>query len=350
MGQQGLLLPGGQAAGHRGQQGLGHRVVALRLHPVEIHPLVGGVLVDEVHRLPLLHDDIGVQHLSGQPPGLLLGEEGGGIRGGGALRGIRAAAGRPYGGIPDGRADDIRPYGLCALRGFRAATGRPYGGIRDGRADGIRPYGLCALWDADWSGPRPYGRYILGGPSHILHSAFRILHSIRVVLDPDLGGHGQPGLVGRDGVLRLPAPHRLILHSAFCILHFYRRVAPILLQGGEDGVVHRREHLPLVAELDLGLGWVDVHVHGVELCLQVEDTAGEFAHHFLIFVGLLQGGHHDSGLHLAAVDEEELPVAAAPAAGGEGDEAGDGHVLSAGLHRSEAQGQLPAQDGVDGAL
>ena len=40
-----------------------------RLHPVEVHPLMGGVLVDKQDLVPLLHDDVGVQHFPGQPPG-----------------------------------------------------------------------------------------------------------------------------------------------------------------------------------------------------------------------------------------------------------------------------------------
>ena len=70
-------------------------------------------------------------------------------------------------------------------------------------------------------------------------------------------------------------------------------VGAVGLQGGENGVVHGGKNLALIAELHLSLGWVDIHIHRVELCLQVEDTAGETPYHSLIFVGLLQGGHHE---------------------------------------------------------
>ena len=124
----------------------------------------------------------------------------------------------------------------------------------------------------------------------------------------------------------------------------------IPLQGGLDGVVHRVKDLLVAAELDLLLGGVDVHVHGVEFGLQVEHAAGELAHHLLVGVGLLQGGHHGAALDVAAVDEEVLIPSRAPAAGGQGDKAGDRHVLAGALHRLVPQGHVPAQHGVEGGL
>ena len=53
----------------RGQQGLDHGGVALRLHAVEVQPFMGGVLVQEENFLPLLHHDVGVEHLPGHFPG-----------------------------------------------------------------------------------------------------------------------------------------------------------------------------------------------------------------------------------------------------------------------------------------
>ena len=112
-----------------------------------------------------------------------------------------------------------------------------------------------------------------------------------------------------------------------------------------DGV----EDLLLADELDLGLGGVDVDVHAVEPGGEVEDAAGELAHHALVLVGLLQGGHEEAGLDEAAVDKEELAVPGAPAAGGQGGEALHGDaVLPGALHGEHAQGQLPAQHGVEG--
>ena len=80
LGQQGgpLLRRGGEH--HRLQQGLHHGPPALGLHAVEVEPLVGGVLVDEEHLVPLLHHDVGVQHLPRQAPGLILRFGGGGRR------------------------------------------------------------------------------------------------------------------------------------------------------------------------------------------------------------------------------------------------------------------------------
>ena len=73
VGQQHLLLLGGQAAQDGGEEGLGHGVIALGLHAVKVHPLVGGVLVDEEHPVPLLHHDVGVQHLAHHAPGEVFG-------------------------------------------------------------------------------------------------------------------------------------------------------------------------------------------------------------------------------------------------------------------------------------
>ena len=75
--QQDLSLLRGGGKDHRRQQGLGHGLVPRRLHPVKLHPLMGGVLVDEVDRIPLLHDQVGLQNLSRQPPGGLLFQGGG---------------------------------------------------------------------------------------------------------------------------------------------------------------------------------------------------------------------------------------------------------------------------------
>ena len=124
----------------------------------------------------------------------------------------------------------------------------------------------------------------------------------------------------------------------------------VSLQGGAHRMVYGAEHCPLAAEPHLCLCWVYIHVHRAQLHLQMEHAGGEAAHHLLVLVGFLQGGQHQPGLHLAAVDKKELPVPAGPAANGLGHEAGDRHLLPRALHPGEAQGQLPAQNGVDGAL
>ena len=71
--QQRHPLLRGWGKDHGGQQGLCHGLVACGLHAVEVHPLVGGVFVDEVDRVPLLHDEVGLQDFSGQPPRRFLG-------------------------------------------------------------------------------------------------------------------------------------------------------------------------------------------------------------------------------------------------------------------------------------
>ena len=83
---------------------------------------------------------------------------------------------------------------------------------------------------------------------------------------------------------------------------------------------------------------------------EVKDAAGEAAHHFLIFIGLLQGGHHGAAFDIAAVDEKVLKTPAAPATRWQGGETRHAHSLARTLDRRETQGQIPAQHGVDGAF
>ena len=347
-GEQGGVLLRVQAAHHGGEEGLGHGVVPRRLHPVKVHPLMGGVLVDEQDLVPLLHDDVGVQHLPGQPPGedlrfrlrLRLCFR---LRRGGG-RGHRLPLRYGFRGNCLCCADVFhffhrvfhrmcnlfcrfrRLLHLALTRGYPVQGGgfvcilrrdRGGGGLGPGRGGDHRlrpPEGVGE------DGPAGVGA---GGVEH------------RQGGPELLGRHGlEGGLAGRHRVVGLgPLQHR-------------RRAGVVPLQGGQDGVVHRPEHRALIAELHLGLGRVDVHVHRAALQLQVEDAGGKLAHHLLVFVRLLQGGHHQPGLHLPAVDEEELPVPAGPAAGGLGHIAGDRHILPGAADLGEAQGQLPAQNGV----
>ena len=87
--------------------------------------------------------------------------------------------------------------------------------------------------------------------------------------------------------------------------------------------MHAVEDLLLVEELDLGLGRVDVDVHGGQGHGQVQDAGGEAARHELVAVGLLQGGGHGPGADVPVVDEKDLVVPVAPGGGGPGDEARD---------------------------
>ena len=123
------------------------------------------------------------------------------------------------------------------------------------------------------------------------------------------------------------------------------------VQGPQHGVIEGVEDLPLADEFYLGLGRVDIHIHAVEPGGEMEDAAGELAHHALVLIGLLQSGHEEPGLDEAAIDKEVLVVPGAPTAGGQGDKAlHSDSILSRALHREHAQGQLPAQHGVEGRL
>ena len=146
---------------------------------------------------------------------------------------------------------------------------------------------------------------------------------------------GQGGLPGR-------------LHRG---LHRLRRhLGPGLVspQSGKHGIVDGGKYCPLLAEFDLLLGGVDIHIHRVELHLEVEHAAGKPAHHLLVGVSLLQGGGHRRAFHIAAIDKEKLIASISPAAGGQGDKAGDADIVAGGRHRGKAQGQVPAKHGVHG--
>ena len=350
LGQQGGPLLRRRGEHHRLQQGLYHRLVALGLHPVEVQPLVGGVLVDEEHLVSLLHYNVGVEHLPRHAPGLLL---------------RRGRRGRPcrLGGRGFGRTDvGIRPYGpgggnWCAggRGGFsRAGTAVRPRGRRGGGwgGEGAAPGGLG---DGDGgAGDAVPGRGCRGGPcgpggGEVVEGQGRCgpFRRPAELLQGHLpvGGGRRSGLRRAEGRLRRPPPLRRARG-----LHLEGRPGAVGLQSGLDGIVHRVKDLLVAAELDLLLGGVYVDIHRVEPGGQVEDAAGKFAHHLLVGVGLLQGGHHGAALHIPAVDKKVLVAPGAPAAGGQGDKAGHRHILPRALHRREAQGHIPAQHGVEGRL
>ena len=124
----------------------------------------------------------------------------------------------------------------------------------------------------------------------------------------------------------------------------------VLVQGGQHRVIHRGKHRLLPLEFHLGLGGVDVHVHLAGAYRQVDDTAGEFPHHPLVFVGFLHRRHHHAAFYVPSVDEKVLITPGSPAAGGQGGEPLRAHPVAAALHGQEAQGDVPAHDGVDGAF
>ena len=61
-----------------------------------------------------------------------------------------------------------------------------------------------------------------------------------------------------------------------------------------------------VQEFYLRLGRVDIHVHRRGRQLQTQHAGGEFAHHKLIPVGLLQRRDQQPGLHRPVIHKEGL--------------------------------------------
>ena len=270
VGQQDLPLLGGQAADGGGQQALGHGVIARRLHPVKVHPLMGGVLVDQIHRVPPLHDDIGVEHLPSQAPALLLGDKGG-VPGGGVPlltrpllrhRHLRRSLLIPTGqlplpggialwrnGAPCGTAGRLLPPrrgGRGQDGGQRAGAEAPNGLPLSG--GGGRPTLVAGVMDLDHAGrdALPAGGMGWGGGPFPLPSLRRP------------GRTSEPGLVRRNRVL---GPHP----GQDGVFQLHLGVGVVALQGGEDRVVYGGKYLALLAELHLGLGGVDVHIHSGQL-------------------------------------------------------------------------------------
>ena len=145
-------------------------------------------------------------------------------------------------------------------------------------------------------------------------------------------------LIGGDGIV------------GFGFFQYRRGMAPLPGKCIEHRVVHSGKDLPLVGKLDLRLGGVYVHVHHVQLRLQMEHTTGKLAHHALIGIGLLQRGGHNSGFYIASVNKKVLIVSAALAAHGQGGKAGHGHVLSTALYFLKSKGKVSAQNCVNGRL
>ena len=115
-------------------------------------------------------------------------------------------------------------------------------------------------------------------------------------------------------------------------------------------MVHRVEDLPLPGELHRRLSGVDVHIHGGDGQRYKQHAAGELPLHDLVAVSLFQRRRQELGLNEAAVDEEGLHGAAAPAQQRLGDKAGNADLAAPALHLDQALGKLPAQGGVDGGF
>ena len=309
---------GGEGGGDGGQQGLGHDVRGPGLECFKENPLVGGVLVQEQHGVALLDENIGVQYLPHHPV----------VRGRG-----------------DGQGGLLREFRrlFCLHRGL---------GVRP--PDRLLRRFRCGRWGFVGKGLLPQGRSRLPvghrrhpgleGPFH--RGRHRPLCRGGQDLGEGLvfrGGHGPEGLPLPGGLGRRGGGLRLLLQ-------LQRRPAGGLVQGRQDAESNAVEHRPLVGELHLGLGRVDVDVHGLPGQLQAQDAAGEAARHHLIGVGLLQGGGHELGFHRPAVDEKLLVVPVAPGGRGLGDVAGQPQILPLAFDLHHIHGQLAAEHLVDGAV
>ncbi|MPM03749.1 hypothetical protein SDC9_50016 [bioreactor metagenome] len=120
-------------------------------------------------------------------------------------------------------------------------------------------------------------------------------------------------------------------------------------QRGEDGVVHRVKKLLFRGKFDLGFGGMDVHVHIARTGVHMQHAAGKFPYHFLILIGLLQGGLHHAGFHIPAVYEKMLIAPGTPAADRQRDKAGDADGSSLRVHGDKTERHVPAQHTVHGS-
>ena len=130
------------------------------------------------------------------------------------------------------------------------------------------------------------------------------------------------------------APLLLMGRGSRCLLfELDVRTVGSLVQGGKDTVVDAVEDRLFREEFHLGLGRVDVHVHGGGREPQVQDAGREFAYHDLVAVGFLQRRDHDLGADRSVVDEEGLQIPTGTGVGGLGYIAGQGIALPAAVHR-----------------
>ena len=284
---------------------------------------MGGVFIDQEDLVALFHDDVSMEHLARHTPRLRRGDlfRRGGRAGG---RGRRAVFPRRSGGAERaGRRRD----GRAARRSGAGSAHRSRGRLR-GRPRGGGPVPSVRTGRLLRRGHVAQGQ---GGGAVFLAEGLR-----RLIPEGRLAGGGGIPHGGAEGALPR-APLQL-------------RTGTVGLQRRLDGVIHRVEHPLFRAEFDLLLGRVDVHVHGVEAGVQMQHAAGELAHHLLVGIGLLHRGGHGAAFHIPAVHKKVLIAPGPPAAGGQGGKAGDRHLLAGAADRHEAQGQIPAQHGVEGGL
>ena len=336
---------------------------------------MGGVFIDEPHHpVAAFADDVGVQHLPGDPPGFLplrlqrrlpgdlqclpLRRNGGHhrpgpLRDGGYVR-------FPGGGRRGGKGSQCAGHRAAARRRrIRAGCGagrfgRPIPGRRHRRRGAAQSAGqTCGIFRrGDALHSASIGRADRQAIRHPGGTALlRVPHRAA-----SLGlcrGRRFPG--GRGGFF----PEGLGVHGLKEVLpgidHLLRRFrggdrGALGVQAVHDGVVHRVEHLPLPGELHLGLGGVDVHIHRRHRQRHRQHTSRELSLHDLVAVPLLQRRREKLGLDVSAVDEEGLHGPGTPAHQGFCDKAGDADAVPPALHRHQAPGKVPAQGGVDGGV
>ena len=111
--------------------------------------------------------------------------------------------------------------------------------------------------------------------------------------------------------------------------------------------MHRVEYLALRQELHLGLGRVNVHVHGLHGHIDLQHAGREPAHHDLVAVRLFSGRGQKPRTDEAPVDKEALPAAVAARGSRLCDKAAHAELFPPAIDRQHAVGKLAAIDGVD---
>ena len=199
----------------------------------------------------------------------------------------------------------------------------------------LRAQGSSAAGSARWRPAR------LPGLGRLLPGGDLALGPIDKLL-PQLGG---PGLV-------VPAAGILATRSRT------RRGLGLGGQvGGEELAAERGEQLAIepaaVAEADLQLGGMDVHVDHVGRHLDGEKGDRIASHHEQPAIGLGQGVLQGVVADVPAVEEQVLHAVIAAALAGMGHAAADPHVAVAAFDEDQPLGQLAAEEGrnpLDGIL
>ena len=287
------------------------------------------MLVDEESIFSLFHDDIGIVKLTHHPPSL----HGRQLQSG-LLRLFHRHGVRELLFLYWQRLHARQGLGSCGRQrcfGFRQHDGLPQGRnsplqLGYGGGSGLL-FGLGRILQNGREG-------LIFLRSHGAEEGFFLLRCLCLADRLLLYGQLSPGR-GR--------------HSGFRLL-FELDLGPVylLVQSAQNAVVDAVEDSLFREELNFRLGGVDVYIHGICRHIQMQHTGGEFAHHDLIAVGFLQGGHHEAGFNRAAVDEESLQTAAGPGIRRLADEAGEGVTLPPGadLHHLGAVSSVDAVNSV----